>query len=123
GVSIEAVKISDIKLPQKIADAMHEEKAAEQLKFARIQSAEAHKAEIEAVKNAAGQLSDKALSYYYIKALEKLGEGQSTKFIFPMELTRLAESISGSVGSKQNPAELEALFKKYAPSVKKLLAP
>lgn len=119
GVEIESVEISSIKLPDTVSAAMHEEKAAEQKKLARMESAMAHSAEIDAVRNAAGQLSDKALAYYYIRALEKLGEGASTKFIFPMELSKLAEQVAGRVktGVSSGDSGLDELFKKYAPAL------
>ena len=59
------------------------------------------------------------MAYYYIRALEKLGEGKSTKFMFPMEITKLAESIGRGAQTGQN---LEGLFKKYAPAVTALLS-
>lgn len=122
GVSIEAVQISDIKVPQELEDALTGQKAAEQKKLARMELAEAHKIEIDAVREAAEQLDDRSLAYYYIKAIEKLGEGKSTKFVFPMELTRMAERIGGSVGAaSKTPEELEGLFKKYLPAIKSLL--
>jgi hypothetical protein len=64
-------------------------------------------------------LSDKALSYLYVRALEKLGEGRSTKFFFPAELTSLAQSIGRGAKSE---SELEGLFKKYAPAVTSVLS-
>ncbi|MFH1586447.1 MAG: SPFH domain-containing protein [Candidatus Diapherotrites archaeon] len=118
GVDCETVEIKDIQIPRLVLDAMHEEKAAVQQKLARMESAKAHQAEIDAVKEAAENLSDRALAYYYVKALEKLGEGQSTKFIFPMELTKLASAVSGG-GSKSE--DLEELFRKYAPAIKKIV--
>jgi regulator of protease activity HflC (stomatin/prohibitin superfamily) len=121
GVTIESVEISNIKLPDVVASAMHEQKASEQKKLARMESALANQAEIDAVRTAADQLSDKALAYYYIRALEKLGEGPSTKFIFPMELSKLAEQISGSVKGASEAKNVEALFKKYAPAVKEIV--
>ena len=96
---------------------MHEQKAAVQRKLARMEGAKAHQAEIEAVKAAAENLNDKSLAYYYIRALDKLGKGKSTKLVFPMELTRLADSISNKNMSDD---DLEKLLKKYAPIVKKL---
>ncbi len=117
GVDCETVEIKDIQIPKVVLDAMHDEKAAVQQKLARMESAKAHQAEIDAVKEAAENLSDKALAYYYVKALEKLGEGSSTKFIFPMELTKLATAVSGGGAKDEN---IEELFKKYAPMIKKL---
>jgi len=77
GIGIEAVEIKDIDIPRAVLDAMHEEKAAVQKKLARMEGAKAHMAEIEAVKHAAEQLSDRALAYYYVRALEKIGEGKA----------------------------------------------
>lgn len=124
GVTVEAVQISNITLPKELQEALTHQKAAEQQKLARSQLADAHKLEIEAVKAAAEQLSDKALAYYYIRALEKLGEGRSTKFFFPMELTKLAEAIGGTLASgtaAKNTSELENLFKQYKPVLKKIM--
>ncbi len=121
GVTVEAVQISNIKIPKELEDALTNQKAAEQQKLSRGQLAEAHKLEIEAVKSAAEQLSDKALAYYYIRALEKLGEGKSTKFFFPIELTKLAEGVMGNLSAGKPSPDLEELFKKYKPALKKIL--
>lgn len=119
GVVIENVEIKDVDIPKTVLDAMHNEKAAEQERLARVQKARAHEFEIETVKRATEQLSDRALAYYYVRALEKLGEGKSTKFLFPMEISRLAESIAKGTKSE---SDLEGLFKKYAPAVKAVLS-
>jgi regulator of protease activity HflC (stomatin/prohibitin superfamily) len=120
GVRIDAAEIKDLEIPPTVLNAMHEEKAAAQQKTARIHLAEANKAEIEAVREAAEKLSDKALAYYYIQALEKLGQSSSTKFIFPMELTKLA-SLIGAGKTAVNENELTELFEKYAPLMKKIV--
>ncbi|MFH1256907.1 MAG: SPFH domain-containing protein [Candidatus Diapherotrites archaeon] len=120
GVECTSVEIKDVQIPKTVMDAMHEEKAAVQRKLGRMEEAKAHQAEIDAVREAAEQLSDKALAYYYIRALEKLGEGKSTKFIFPMEISRLAEAVGGRIGGKQS-GELEELFRKYAPALQAIV--
>ncbi len=97
GISVDGVQLKDVDIPRIVIDAMHAEKAAVQEKLARIEKAYAHKAEIDAVKEASEGLTDRALSYYYMKALEELSRGKSTKFIFPMEFSRLAESVSGKL--------------------------
>ncbi|HZX19830.1 MAG TPA: SPFH domain-containing protein [archaeon] len=117
GVQVEEAAIKDIQIPKTVIQAMHEQKASVQRKLARMEGAKAHQAEIEAVKAAAEQLSDKALSYYYIKALEKLGEGKSTKFIFPMELTKLAQKLSSDELSE---TQVQKLLEKYLPLIKDL---
>ena len=117
GVVVEEATIKDVRIPKTVLQSMHEQKAAVQRKLARMEGAKAKQAEIEAVKAAAQDLDDKTLAYYYIQALEKLGEGKSTKFIFPMELTKLASSLSGKDMSH---ADIEKLMEKYAPIVKAL---
>ncbi len=119
GVDVTTAEIKDLEIPPTVLEAMHEEKAAEQQKTARVHLAEATKAEIDAVKEAASQLSDKALAYYYIQALEKLGNSASTKFIFPMELTKLAGLIGGGKTVLEE-KEIEELFKKYAPLLEQI---
>ena len=78
---------------------MHKQKAAVQKKLAIFEEAESEKAKIMAIRDATEHLSDKTILYYYIKALEKAGEGQSSKIIFPMELTTLLQSISKKINS------------------------
>ncbi|MCR4369124.1 MAG: SPFH domain-containing protein [archaeon] len=118
GVVVAEASIKDINIPRTVLESMHEQKAAVQRKLARMEGAKAQQAEIEAVKAAAEQLSDRALAYYYVKALEKLGEGKSTKFIFPMELTSLAKSLSSRRLSED---DIEGLMEKYAPVVKEIV--
>lgn len=120
GIEIVSVEIKDVDIPQTVLEAMHEEKAAVQRKLARMQGAEAHMAEIRAVREAAEKLSDRALAYYYIRALEKLGAGKSTKFIFPMELSKLAEALGSRVSGRSS-TEIEELFRRYAPAVERAL--
>jgi len=119
GINCENIEIKDVNIPKTVQDAIHLEKAADQERIARMHKAKAHEYEIETVKRAAEQLSDRALSYYYIRALEKLGESKSTKFFFPMEITRLAESIAKGTNNKN---DLEDMFEKYAPAVKSMLS-
>lgn len=114
GVNVEAVEMKDVNIPRTVLDAMHEEKAAVQRKLAKFEEAEAKRYEIEAIKKAAEELSDKTLSYYYIKALEEIAKGKSTKFIFPLELSRLAENISSKIGGAVSKKEIqEELVDKY----------
>ena len=115
GISVDAVGIQDVTIPPVVMQAMHEEKAAIQEKLARISRAEAHTAEINAVEEAAQKLSDKSIAYYYIKALEEMSKGKGTKLVFPMEFSKLAENIGGSLlggsGSKKAGPELTDLKK------------
>lgn len=96
GVMVDSVEIKDIQIPETVLNAMHEEKAAVQQKLARMERALAHKAEIEAVKEAAKDLDEKALAYYYIRAIENMSKTKGSKVFFPAEFSNLARSISSS---------------------------
>ena len=105
GVDISTVEIKDVDIPRVVMNAMHEQKAAVQEKLSRLQLADAHRAEIEAVKGATENLSQNALNYYYIKALEEMSKGKSTKIYFPVELSNLAASMSDRLGNKGKDSE------------------
>ena len=120
GIAIDAVEIKDVDIPAVVIDAMHRQKAAVQEKLARIEKAEAHKIEISAVKDAAESLSDRALSYYYIKALEEMSRGKGTKIFFPIELSKLAESLSGKMGG--SPEEKSEAVTKLLEPYKDIIA-
>ena len=96
GIIVESIEIKDIEIPETVINAMHEEKAAVQQKLARMERALAHKAEIEAVQEAASKLDDRALAYYYIKAIGDMSNSKGAKVFFPSEFTKLAESFSKS---------------------------
>ena len=97
GIKVHSVEISQVRIPEEILQAMHEQKAAVQKKLAVYELAESEKAKILAIKDATESLSEKTVTYYYIKALEKMAEGQSSKIIFPMELTNLLEKVSTNI--------------------------
>ncbi len=103
GVRVNSVEMKDLQIPEEIVDSMHKQKAAVQKKLAIFEEAESEKAKINAIREATENLSDKTILYYYIKALEKLGEGQSSKIIFPMELTSLLNSVSQKINSGRTP--------------------
>ncbi|MFH1664419.1 MAG: SPFH domain-containing protein [archaeon] len=109
GVKVESVEITNVVIPTEVLDAMHQQKAAEQRKLAKFEEAEGRKFEIEAVKAASESLSDKTIAYYYINALEKMADGKSTKIIFPMELSKLADSLGQQVTGKAKGLDLSSI--------------
>jgi regulator of protease activity HflC (stomatin/prohibitin superfamily) len=117
GIVVESIEISDVEIPETVLNAMHDEKAAVQQKLARMERALAHKAEIEAVKEAASNLDDKALAYYYIKAIENMSNSKGSKVFFPSEFTKLAASFSNSADNKtrdkENSAANDKMMDKY----------
>jgi len=113
GVEVTKVEIQSIELPQMVLSAMHERKAAEQQKYATEELAQAQAIKIDAIRKAAGRLEDPALQYLYLEALKKVAEGRSSKIIFPLELTHLAERLSGGMPKPQKRELKEELREKY----------
>ncbi len=113
GILVVDVGVKEIKLPRDLLEAMHRRREAEQLKEAKRQEAEAEKITIEAVKEAAEGLSDKAIAYYYIKALEQIAAGKATKIVLPLEVSQLATMIAKSVGNVSAEQVEKDLMTKY----------
>ncbi|MBT4870747.1 MAG: hypothetical protein HON47_04185 [Candidatus Diapherotrites archaeon] len=128
GIGIDSVEIKDVQIPETVLEAMHEEKAAVQQKLARMERALAHKAEIEAVKEAAEGLDEKALTYYYIRAIEQMSKGKGSQVFFPAEFAKLAGAFAGSGASKSNSEskelkEAKEMLKKYVDGAVKKTKP
>jgi regulator of protease activity HflC (stomatin/prohibitin superfamily) len=130
GIAVDSIEIKDVEIPEAVLNAMHEQKAAVQQKLARMERALAQKAEIDAVREAAASLDDKALAYYYIKAIEGMANSKGSKVFFPSEFSKLAESFASATGSApkgkfaEKTAYYKDLLKKYIDeSVNKAKAP
>ncbi|QQR92595.1 MAG: hypothetical protein IPJ89_05620 [Candidatus Iainarchaeum archaeon] len=115
GVAVESVEIQNLQVPKEVETAFSNRTAAEQNRLARVQTALGVQGEIDAIREAAQKLDDKSLSYFYMRTLEKLGEGQSSKFILPLELTNLIHSLAKSTKRAHSDDDLDSLFEKYAP--------
>lgn len=120
GIVCDSIEIKDVEIPDVVLNAMHEQKAAVQQKLARMEKALAQKAEIDAVREAASSLDDKALAYYYIKAIENMASSKGSKIFFPSEFTQLASSFTSSTDkSKKDFSNLDYyknLLKNYVDS-------
>ncbi|NYZ80117.1 hypothetical protein H0N95_02600 [Candidatus Micrarchaeota archaeon] len=112
GIIIENVEIQAITLPEGIQKAMHALKEAQQKKLAAKEIAEGVKIRLDAVQEAASKFSDSTLQYMYLQSLQKIAEGKSSKIIFPMELSRLAASVSDKFGTNYAKAQ-EEVAEKY----------
>lgn len=123
GIAVDGVEIKDVQIPETVLSAMHEEKAAVQQKLARMERALAHKAEIQAVKEAAAELDDKALAYYYIKAIEGMSKGKGSQVFFPAEFSKLAGAFSKSVPDTSNKEKkiISTADQKYKTVLKKYI--
>jgi hypothetical protein len=56
------------------------------------------------------------LNYLYLKALKDVADGQSSKIIFPLEFSKLADNISKGMG--KGTGDLEGLAEKFLSKAK-----
>ena len=112
GVEVDKIEIQSVELPPEVMSAMHRKRAAAEDKMAQAQRAEAQKITINALQEAGSRLTDPTLHYMYLQALHKIAEGKSTKIIFPLELSRLAENLSSRIGVPYSKAQ-DQLVEKY----------
>ncbi len=54
--------------------------------------------------SAAKEVDEKTMSLQYLEALKKLGESPSSKFVFPLEFTRLLEGLGARTSGDAGPA-------------------
>jgi len=102
GVDLISVEIQEITLPSEVQESMHHLRSAEYQRQVVEQQAYAREALINAIQRAASKLDNPALAYMYLEALKKVADGKATKIIFPMELTRLAESVTKHFGGDKD---------------------
>ena len=94
GPVVPRIKLAFIRFPDEVQMAMHKKVASEQLKLAAHEKAEATKIEIDAIREAGGKLTDPAITYMYLEALDKMARGTATKIVLPLEISKIAESVT-----------------------------
>ncbi len=98
GIRTSRVEISSIELPPGLLSAMQRRREADEYKESVETEARAKQATITILDQALRSMSDRSVTYLYLDALKKIGEGKSSKIIFPLELTHLATVISKEAG-------------------------
>lgn len=106
GITVPRIKLTMVRFPDKVQDAMHEKVASEQLKLAAHEKAAATKIEIDAIREAGGKLTDPAITYMYLEALDKIARGRATKIVLPLEVSKIAETITRRTGQTAAPSGL-----------------
>ena len=114
GIVVPRVKLTMVRFPERVQSAMHEKVAAEQLKLAAHEKAEATKIEIDAIREAGSKLTDPAITYLYLEALDKVARGKATKIVLPLEIAKIAETITRRATPQEFnlPAELIENYKR-----------
>jgi len=122
GVEVPRIEIKSIEFPDKVQDAMHDRVAAEQKKLAAHEEAEASKVVIDAVREAGAKLTDPAITYLYLEALDKMARGRATKIVMPMEISKIAERITKTTGglTSDQSGQLQNALETYEGRIKKL---
>ena len=116
GVEIVDAELQAIRPPEDVVAAMKAEEVALLYKNASIQEAEATKIRIRALEEAAGGLSQSTLNYLYLKSLKDIADGRSTKIVFPMEFTKIAENLAKGIGGGINKEDLNKVLEVLAKS-------
>src|ERR671917_435203 len=86
GVKITSVEIREIVPPRDIQDAMN-----------RQMRAEGYANALKTIFGAASGIDEKTMALQYLEALKTLAQGDSTKWIVPMELSELTRPITGAM--------------------------
>ena len=109
GVEVTTVEIREIVMPEDTKEIMIKQMAAERAKRATILEAEGYKTaqELRAqgdanalllLNDVARQIDPKTFNLKYLETLSKIGEGESTKYVFPLEFTSLVRPLMASLG-------------------------
>ncbi len=105
GIDVINVEIQEVKTSPEIKTAMEEWRAARWKSEAIATLAEGQAKALNSLHAAAYNLDSNTLNLKYFEMLEKLGQSQATKYIFPMELTNLIRSWIQTNEQKENEQE------------------
>ena len=98
GIILNAVEILKITLPETLLNALSEPITEEQKTLAARFQAEATRVTTEVLGDAAQRLNPNALTYLYMKALEKISSSENSKVVLPMSFPSIMGGLSAGVG-------------------------
>ncbi len=122
GIDVPKIQLRGVMPDSEIIEAMQQKEiTAQQLQAQRF-AAEAKKVMIEAIGEAAENLSDRALMFFYLKALEEMGKGSGTKLIFPMKFFDVLDNLSPQINSDLKSAGIKMDENSIINNLKKILS-
>ncbi len=122
GIDVPKIQLRGVMPDSEIIEAMQQKEiTAQQLQAQRF-AAEAKKIMIEAVGEAAENLSDRALMFYYLKALEEIGKGSGTKLVFPMKFFDVLDNLGSQMSSELRNAGIKMNENAIIENIKKILS-
>jgi regulator of protease activity HflC (stomatin/prohibitin superfamily) len=98
GVRIVGLEILKLNLPEDVLNALIRPVTAEQRAIAARFEAEARRVAIEVLGDAARRLHRDALTYLYLKALEKIASAPGARVVLPMAFPKLIDGLRAGVG-------------------------
>lgn len=97
GLEVQKAEIQKITLPEGFAEASLKKKEALEYKEKILTEARARQESLSIMDEVTSKLNDRTLAYLYMDTLRKVSDGKSNKILFPMELTKLASSLSNNL--------------------------
>jgi regulator of protease activity HflC (stomatin/prohibitin superfamily) len=98
GAEVKNVEILNVKIPDAVFNALIAPVTAEQKAIAARFNAEARRVAVEVLGDAAERLNPNALTYLYLKALERIASSKGSKVILPASFPKVTESLITGVG-------------------------
>lgn len=99
GLQLARLAVETIEIPPEIKNAMDARRQAIEKKATIETNAQARKAVIQVLNEAASNLSPTTMEFLYLETLRRMAEGKSTKIILPMEITKIAEFAAKKIGN------------------------
>lgn len=98
GAEIKDVEILNVKIPDTVFNALIAPVTAEQRAIAARFKAEARRVGVEVLGDAARRLNPNALTYLYLKALERIASAPGSKVVLPAAFPKVTDSLITGVG-------------------------
>jgi regulator of protease activity HflC (stomatin/prohibitin superfamily) len=93
GILITKMELREIKPPDDILQAMHRRREADWNSQATVKNAEAQAEALRLLSEIAKAVDENTMNLKYLEMLKELGQGESTKYVLPMELTNLVRPL------------------------------
>ncbi len=98
GADVKDVEILRVKIPDDVFKALIAPVTEEQKAIAARFQAEAKRVAVEVLGDAAERLNPQALTYLYLKALEKIASSKGSKIVLPASFPKITEDLMKGVG-------------------------
>ncbi|MDI6807063.1 MAG: SPFH domain-containing protein [Candidatus Aenigmarchaeota archaeon] len=98
GAEVKNVEILNVKVPDEVFNALITPVTSEQKAIAARFDAEARRVAVEVLGDAAERLNPNALTYLYLKALERIASAPGSRVVLPASFPRVTDSLMTGIG-------------------------